>query len=61
MHKYLRITALSDELGIPVRTLRSLHNARKIPYLKGGHRTVFYDPVKVMAALQKLEVREVTR
>jgi hypothetical protein len=32
---------------------------RKIPFLKFGHRTIFFDPEEVDQALQRFEVQEV--
>jgi ribosome-binding factor A len=57
--KLVNIAALSDHKGIPVRTLRSLMAARKIPFLKFGHRTIFFDPDEVDKALQRFQVQEV--
>jgi hypothetical protein len=56
----LRLNGLSAEIGVPVRTLQSLYHQRKIPFIKTGHRTVFFDPEKVRAALEKFEVRSVS-
>jgi hypothetical protein len=57
--KLVNILALSEHNGIPVRTLRTFMAARKIPFLKCGHRTILFDPEKVDKALQRFEVREV--
>jgi hypothetical protein len=57
--RLLTIRGLSDAIGIPPRTLRSLYIAKKIPFLKPGHRTLLFDPEKVLAALEKFEVRAV--
>ena len=57
--KLVNIAALSQHKGIPVRTLRSLMAARKIPFLKLGHRTIFFNPEEVDRALQRFEVQEV--
>ena len=59
LKKLLTIGGLSDAIGIPSRTLRSLYIARKIPFIKAGHRSLFFDPEKVLAALNKFEVRPV--
>jgi hypothetical protein len=59
MKQLLTIQRLAEEIGIPPRTLRSLYNARKIPFIKAGHRTLLFDPVKVRAALDKFERKEV--
>jgi predicted site-specific integrase-resolvase len=55
--KLLDVYGLSKEIGIPVRTLRTWFQARKIPYLRLGHRTLLFDPEKVRAALNKFEVQ----
>jgi hypothetical protein len=60
-HKLVNIAGLSEHKGIPVRTLRTLVATRKIPYLKLGHRLLFFDPQKVDQALQRFEVQEVGR
>lgn len=57
--KLVSIGSLSDAIGIPVRTIRSLQYQRKIPYIHAGHRTNLFDVNKVLAALDKLEVRAV--
>jgi hypothetical protein len=57
--KLVNIAALSDYKGIPVRTLRSLMAQRKIPFLKLGYRTIFFDIQQVDRALQRFEVQEV--
>lgn len=57
--KLVSIGGLSENKGIPVRTLRSLMAARKIPFFKLGHRTLLFDPDKVHKALQRFEVHEI--
>jgi hypothetical protein len=57
--KLVNIGGLSKHRGIPVRTLRSFMAAHKIPFLKFGHRTIFFDLEKVDRALQRFEVQEV--
>jgi hypothetical protein len=57
--RLLTIGGLSAAIGIAPRTLRSLYLARKIPFIKTGHRTLLFDPEKVLAALEKFEVRAV--
>jgi hypothetical protein len=46
-------------LGENPRTISTLRREGKIPYLKLGWRTIRYDLGKVIAALQRLEVRAV--
>jgi len=57
--KFLSIADLSALIGIPVRTIRSLQYEGKIPYISAGHRTKLYDMDKVVAALERLEVKAV--
>ena len=54
--KLTDIHGLSDKRGIPVRRLRTFIAARKIPYLKIGHRTMLFDLEKVDKALARFEV-----
>lgn len=55
----ITIRLLSEQSGIPVRTLRTLKTQRKIPYIRAGYRTLLFDLEKVMAALEKMEVKAV--
>lgn len=57
--RLLTIGGLSDAIGIPIRSLRTLYLARKIPFIKTGHRSLFFDEDKVRVALDKFEVRAV--
>lgn len=50
----LREPELSERTGMPARTLRMWRKMRIIPYHKIGN-VVLYDPVKVMAALDRFE------
>lgn len=59
-HHLLDIHALSAAIRMPVRTIQSLKDARKIPCLKLGRRTVRYELDKVLEALQKFEVKAVS-
>ena len=59
MSKLVKIEKISEQTGIPVRTLRSFVSARKIPYLKCGHRTLLFDLSKVEGALQRFEIEAV--
>ncbi len=56
----VRLNGLSAEIGVPVRTIQTWIHQRKIPFLKVGHRMIFFDPQKVRAALEKFEVRSVS-
>jgi len=52
--------ALSHQIGIPPRTLKSLWHQRKFSGIRAGHRTVLFDPQKVMIELLKFEVKSVS-
>jgi hypothetical protein len=56
MSKFLDIFELSKATGRPVRQIRTLVAGRKIPYLKVGHRSLLFDPVKVEKALAAFEI-----
>lgn len=60
--KLVTIEKLSEHpaIGLPVRTLRSLWHAGKIPGIRLGHRTLVFDPQKVRDALEKFEVKAVS-
>jgi excisionase family DNA binding protein len=51
---------MSAESNVPVRTLRTWVHQGKIPYIKTGHRSVFFQPSKVFAALEKFEIKAAT-
>ena len=53
------IHGLSAAIQQSERKIRTWRQAGKIPFLKIGHRTHLYNVSKVLAALQKFEVREV--
>lgn len=55
------IFELSKEIGIPVRTIRTMITKRQIPYYKLGHRTILFDTDKVMKAINRFEIKEVGR
>jgi excisionase family DNA binding protein len=59
MGKLVNSKQLAAELGQSQRTIRSWIAARKIPFLKVGHRTMLFSPEKVLTALQKFEVRPI--
>jgi DNA-binding transcriptional MerR regulator len=58
-HNFNTITELAKNTGIPVRTLRTLYNQRKISGIKLGHRTLLFDPEKVYSELARYEVKAV--
>jgi hypothetical protein len=45
------------DCGINERGIATLRRAKKIPVVRIGYRTLRYDAEKVMAALQRREVR----
>jgi len=57
--KLVDAKGLSEQTGLPERTIRSMVQSRKIPCLKLGHRTLRFDPSRVRQALQKFEVKAV--
>jgi len=59
--KLVNIDGLQEESGVPKRTLRTLFHARKIPGIRAGYRTLLFDPAKVRAALEKLEIKAATK
>ena len=60
IQKLVSIETLAEAIGIPARTLRTMHHARKIPFVRIGHRTVRYQIARVAAALGKFEVKAVS-
>jgi hypothetical protein len=50
---------LLEVLPLTPRQLRELRDQHKIPFIKFGHRSVMYNLEKVLAALEKLEIKEV--
>jgi hypothetical protein len=58
MKRLLDTNQLAAELNRPVRQIRSLVQAKKIPVLKIGWRTNLFDPDKVIKALARFEIKE---
>jgi hypothetical protein len=56
MSKLVDIEKLSEETGFPVRTLRTFIAGKKIPVVKIGHRTMRFNPDRVLKALQRFEI-----
>lgn len=52
--------ALASALKVSLSTVRTWRSKRIIPYIKTGHKSVIYDLNKVLAALERLEVKPVT-
>jgi len=51
---------LAETLGLPnVETVKRLARQRKIPVVRLGYRSHFFDADKCRTALEKLEVRAV--
>jgi len=46
--------------GVTVHTIGRWRRSKKIPVVRLGYRSLFYDPDKVVAALAKHEVRAIT-
>jgi hypothetical protein len=59
MSKLTDIHGLSEKSGLSIRKLRSFIAARKIPFLKCGHRTLLFDVEKLNKALARFEVQAV--
>jgi hypothetical protein len=57
MSKLVNIQTLSEMSGLPVRTWRTLIQKRVVPFIKLGHRTLLFQPDKVLKALEKFEVK----
>jgi hypothetical protein len=50
---------LSESIGVPEKTLRAWARARKIPCIRMGWRTVYFDEDRVRAALSKFTVNAI--
>ena len=53
--RLFNVREIADHLGVSRRTIFNMKKERMIPYLKIG-KTVRFDPVKVLNALNKYEV-----
>jgi aspartate/tyrosine/aromatic aminotransferase len=51
---------LLEVVPLTHRQVRELRDRHKIPYIKFGHRSVMYNIQKVLAALEKLEIKKVS-
>jgi excisionase family DNA binding protein len=60
IERLLTYDELARELGLPLRSVRTLAYKGIIPHVKLGHRTVRFQASRVERALQKREVKEVT-
>jgi excisionase family DNA binding protein len=54
---FVNIRGLAELTGVPVRSIRTLISKRVIPFIKVGHRTLLFEPSKVVRALHGFEVR----
>ena len=52
--------ALSHQIGVPARTLKSLWGQRKFSGIRAGHRTILFNPEKVLAELERLTIKAVS-
>jgi hypothetical protein len=59
MSKLVNIQTLSEISGLSVRQWRTLVQKRRVPFIKAGHRTLLFQPEKVLKVLEKFEVKEV--
>ncbi len=50
---------VAKALQIPVVQVGKLRRARKIPFVRLGHRTIRFDLAQVMKAVQRFEIKEV--
>jgi hypothetical protein len=50
---------VAKALQIPVVQVGNLRRARKIPFVRLGHRTIRFDLAQVMKAVQRFEIKEV--
>ena len=57
--RLVNIRSLSESTGIGVRTLRTLMSARKIPFIRCGYRTIFFNVEEVDKALLRFKVKAV--
>ena len=57
--KLLDYHQLSKRTGRKVRSLRTFVKKGLVPYLRLGHRTVLFEPDKVLKALRRFEVKEI--
>ena len=59
MKRLLDTHQLAAELNRPIRQIRGLVQAKKIPVLKIGWRTNLFDPDAVLKALARFEIKEI--
>jgi hypothetical protein len=49
---------LLERVPLTSRQLRRLREKRKVPFIKFGRRSIMYNLEKVVAALEKFEIKE---
>ncbi len=54
-------SALAVALNSNVHTIRTLREKGIIPHIRTGHRSIIFDLTKVLAALDTLEIKAVTK
>jgi excisionase family DNA binding protein len=59
IERLLTYEELAREIGLPLRSLRTLTYKGIIPHVRLGHRTVRFQASRVQKALQKREVKEI--
>ena len=57
--KLLTEEQLAKVLETSVYNVRHLRHRKKIPFIRLGHRSIWFDLIKVRKALEKYEVEEV--
>lgn len=53
--------ALAQMLGAGLSTVRTWRAKRLIPFIRTGHRSIAYSLPRVLQALERVEVSEVTK
>lgn len=59
-NELVKAKELEKIVNLSRRTIGAYTASRKIPFIRLGARTVRFDPVAVLAALRKFEVKEVS-
>jgi excisionase family DNA binding protein len=59
IERLLGYEELAREIGLPIRTVRSLTYRGIIPHIRLGHRRVKFQASRVQKALARREVKEV--
>ena len=57
--KLTNLSGLAEITGVPARTLRTLHQTRKISGIRAGWRTLLFNPEEVLAELNRFKVKAV--